>query len=140
MRRETLSSLKARHTSLRLASAILYDRPVDVLSMSCSGCGAPLRAGWADGFGFVRCPTCGRVNQFPAHVVGQIRQEKPELIPTGWKPTPDDPDRAEFVARCRAEAARVYDAQLARRGRIIVITLAVLLTAAIAVAMWGGSG
>jgi hypothetical protein len=140
MWRETLSSLKACHASLRLVSAILYDRPVDVFSMPCSGCGSPLRAGWADGFGFARCPTCGRVNQFPAHVVGQIRQEKPELISTEPGPFPPAPARTEFVARCRAESERAFRAQQARHKRTLVIALAVLLWALMALAMSSGRG
>lgn len=106
MRRETLSSLKARHQSFRLVSDIFHDRGLDVMSLECSRCGDHIDADRSDWFGVARCPACGTENRFPLYALSRIRETWPDRRPvprteslppappfadTGYLPEPDMP-------------------------------------------------
>ena len=66
--RETFAALRARHEAYRVASDILYEEPIDVRTVACSGCG-----GWIDVHGGtvtdpIRCPACGTRMPLPPHI------------------------------------------------------------------------
>jgi hypothetical protein len=91
--RTTFTTLRARREALHVASDILYEEPIDVRTVACSGCG-----GWLD----VRaktitdpltCPACSAKTPLPGYLRAKyIAREVPKpRVPMGYIPS-DIPD------------------------------------------------
>ncbi|MDQ3439938.1 MAG: hypothetical protein M3478_06260 [Planctomycetota bacterium] len=75
--RATFIALRARREALHIASDVLYEAPIDVRTVACSGCGA-----WIDVRGKtitdpLTCPTCFAKTPLPAYLRGKYMARRP---------------------------------------------------------------
>ena len=77
--RATFIALRARREALHVASDVLYEAPIEVRTVACSGCG-----GWIEVRGKtianpLTCPTCGAKTPLPAYFRGRYMTRQPQF-------------------------------------------------------------
>ena len=80
MRRETFSSLLARHYSYRFARAIRDQHPLPTGPLICSECQQPLRLRLTEAQSQLQCANCGARVTIPADVLAEIRHKAAEYL------------------------------------------------------------
>ena len=76
--RATFIALRARREALQIASDILYEQPIEVRTVACSGCGE-----WIDVRGKtttdpLTCPVCSATTPLPAYLRGKYIPREPQ--------------------------------------------------------------
>jgi hypothetical protein len=97
--RATFSSLRARREAYQVASDILYEEPIDVRTVACSGCGQ-----WIDVHAHtvtdpLICPSCAARTPLPPYLRAKYL---PRQLPVLLNYAPDTDEEYGFVA-CEEE-------------------------------------
>ena len=96
--RATFAALRARREALHVASDILYEEPIDVRTVACSGCGAWIDVRARTITNPLTCPACGAKTPLPAYFRGKYMTRQPPLVnwldpepEIVWEPPPSVP-------------------------------------------------
>ena len=88
--RETFIALRARHQAYRIASEILYEAPIDVAKVFCTGCGRELYWRNQSIVDPLTCPDCGTHTPLPTYLRPYITPTCDPLYPEWFEDLRDD--------------------------------------------------
>jgi hypothetical protein len=87
--RATFTALRARRQAYQIATDILYEAPIDVSTVACSGCGEWIEVGGSAVTDPLICPRCSKTTPLPAYLRAKhlARREPMPPMPLDYCPS-----------------------------------------------------